>query len=239
MAASVNNIAATFAAVEIRSSSSSSSSSLNQTGFPLPVSHKSICTKWNPHTTLPKSQRNSLINLYGSPGLPPVLSISTVHPDRHRISKQPKLPVSLSVGSKLPNVALSYLNRNDAVQTVNLGSLCKGKRVVLVGVSAAFSPSCSRFVKRVESSRSMGSDMIACVAINDVFVMRAWGENLAVGEKVKMLSDGCGELSKSLGLSVELGGEALRGSGVRSRRFCLCSLNGVITSVDFDRAEED
>lgn len=111
--------------------------------------------------------------------------------------------------------------------------------MVLVGVPAAFSPACARFVKRVESAKSVGSDLIACVAVNDVFVMRAWGENLAVGEKVMMLSDGCGELSRALGVPLDMSGRACLGFGVRSRRFCLSSLNGVITGVNFDEEEEE
>jgi peroxiredoxin len=160
-----------------------------------------------------------------------------VHP-RHHITKQHK-PISIPVGEKLPNVTLSYLNRNGAVQTVALSSLCKGKRVVLVGVPAAFSPTCAQFVKRVESAKSVGSDLIACVAVNDVLVMKAWGENLAVGEKVMMLSDGCGQLSAALGVSLDMSGRACLGFGVRSRRFCLSSFNGVITSVNFDEEEEE
>ncbi|KAK9270125.1 hypothetical protein L1049_025701 [Liquidambar formosana] len=240
MAASVNNIAATFATIQISSSSSSSSSasSNNQTNFALSISPKPISTSWNPHTTLPRSQKSSLLNLYGPPGPPPLQSISAVH-RRPQISK-PRRPISLiPIGEKLPNVTVSYLNRNDTVQTVAIPSLCKGKRFVLVGLSAAFSPSCTRFVKRVESAKSKWADSIACVAVNDVFVMRAWGEHLAVGEKVMMLSDGRGELSRALGVSLDANGGDCLGLGERSRRFCLSAFNGVITSVDFDEEEDD
>jgi peroxiredoxin len=229
MSASINNIAATFANLQI----TSSSSSLSRTSFPLSVSQKSISTKWNPHNNLHKSQKSSLINLYGPPGPPPLHSISTVHPHHH------KPILSIPIGQKLPNITLSYLNPNDAVKTLTLSSLCRGKKVVFVGVSAAFSPTCTRFLKRVESEKSRGSDLIACVAVNDVFVMRAWGESMAVGEKVMMVSDGCGELSRVLGVSLDLSAKACLGIGVRSMRFCLSSFNGVITNVNFDDEEEN
>lgn len=107
----------------------------------------------------------------------------------------------------------------------------------MVGVSAAFSPGCARFVRDVvELAKTKGSDLIACVAVNDVFVMKAWGENLAVGEsrKVMMLSDGHGELAGAFGVALDTSDKGCVGLGVRSMRFCLNSLNGVITSVDFD-----
>ncbi|KAL6295696.1 hypothetical protein ACE6H2_003838 [Prunus campanulata] len=216
MAASVNNIAATFATVpKTSSSSSSSSSNPHQTKFSLSLSHKSISTSWNLHKTLPRSQRSSLLNLYGPPGPP-------------RMAPSPPKPFSVCIGDKLPNVTLSYLDPNDGAKLISLSTLCKGKRVVLVGVSAPFSPRCTRFVKRVESARGKSSDLIACVAASDVFVMRAWGENLAVGDRVMMLSDGRGELGNALGVSLNLN---------TTTNACLVTFNGVIKSVEFDKEE--
>ncbi|PON93441.1 Peroxiredoxin [Trema orientale] len=240
MASSVNNIAATFSKVpKTASSSSSSPPPPHQQNFPLSAPRtKAISTSWNPHASIPKSRRSSLLNLYGPPGPPPNLQpISAVHLRRPLIDQNPRW-----VGRKLPaNVALSYLTRNDVAQTVSLSGLCKGRRVVVVGVSAAFSPDCSSFAKRVELAKSKGWDLIACVAVNDVFVMRAWGEHLAVGERVMMLSDGRGELARELGVSLgpDAGSsKASLGLGVRSRRFCLNTVNGVITGVDFDEETE-
>ncbi|KAF4350134.1 hypothetical protein F8388_001312 [Cannabis sativa] len=249
MASSVNNIAATFSKLSKTTSSSSSSSSTphhHQTNFPLTVSLNPISTSWNPHATIPKSQRSSLLNLYGPPGPPPTIlpfsSTSTVHPRRPMIDQNPKkLPVV--IGKKLPsNIALSYLNRNGVVQAVSLSSLCKGRKVVVVGISAAFTPGCSRFVKRVELAKSNGWDLIACVGVNDVHVMRAWGEQLGVGQKVMMLSDGGGELARGLGVSLDptsFGSKAnFIGLGVRPKRFWLNTINGVITAIDFDNEND-
>ncbi|GFZ10330.1 hypothetical protein Acr_21g0009290 [Actinidia rufa] len=163
MAASVNNIAATFATIPITSpssssSSSSNSSSLNQTAF----AH-SISTSWNPHTSRPWLHKSSLLSIYGRPGPPPIQSsISTVR----------RPPTSLIAGQKLPNLTFSYLDRNSKIKTATLSSLGKAKRLVVVGVSAAFSPVCDRFVKRIAPAKSIVADLIACVAVNDPFVMK-------------------------------------------------------------------
>lgn len=93
-------------------------------------------------------------------------------------------------------------------------------------------------MKRIQSVKAKHADLIACVAVNDVFVMRAWGENLGVGERLMMLSDGGGELCGALGVSVDTSNMACLGLGVRSRRFCLTAVNGVITSVDFDDEDD-
>lgn len=141
----------------------------------------------------------------------------------------------------LPNAAVSYLDRNGKVQSVTVSSLGKGRKLALVGVSAAFSGRCERYVRGVEEAKGRAVDVIACVAVNDVLVMRAWGNHLGVGEKVMMLSDVEGEVSRVLGLLC-LHGSDLRprlGLGLRSRRFCLSALNGVITNVSLDKEEED
>lgn len=231
MAASVNNIAATFATAPITSSSSSSSSS-NQATFALSMSRKPISTSWNPHRSLHRSQKSFFINLYGPPGPPPPFQeIST--------ARDPRL-ASIPIGGKLPNATLSSLGPNGRVQNVDISSLAKGKKLLLVGVSAAFSPNCSRFVKRIEAMKGKSADLIACVAINDEFVMRAWGQHLGVGEKVMMLSDGRGELATALGLSTHIQNDVSAGSGlgVRSRRFCLAAVNGLITTVHLDDSDD-
>ncbi|KAL6207442.1 hypothetical protein ACLB2K_018400 [Fragaria x ananassa] len=234
MAASINNIAATFATVPVTSSSSSSSSSSNphQTKFSISTSHKSISASCTHRKTNFRAQPYPFLSLYGPPGPFPDRPISA-----STITKPTKLP--FSVGDKLPNASLSYLARNDVVKSITLSSLCKGKRVVLMGVTTPFSPSCTRFVKRVESAREKNAEVIACFAVSDVFVMRAWGEILAVGERVMMLCDGVGELTRALGVSLNQTGRACLGLGERSRRFCLAAFNGVITNVEYDEEDEE
>ncbi|KAK6939472.1 Redoxin [Dillenia turbinata] len=239
MPTSVNNIAATFASIPIMSSSLAAQQpspplSSNHTSFTLSLpSPKSISTSWNPHVTgLHRSHNktSSLLNLYGPPGPPPSSqSISSGHQTvNHRAS------TLVPVGEKLPSITLSYLDKTDKVQVVSINKLCKGKKVAIVGVNAAFSPGCGRFVKRIETEKSRGMDLIACVAVNDVFVVKAWGQNLAVSEKVMMLSDLNGEMCRAIGAFIEVGGANYLGLGVRSKRFCLSATNGVVTSVSVD-----
>ncbi|KAL7244984.1 hypothetical protein ACSBR2_000346 [Camellia fascicularis] len=237
MATSVNNIAATFATVPITSSSSSPSStnySSNQTAFAHPISPKPISISWNPHSSLPPSHKSSLLHLYGPPGPPPPLSAAHRHLRKINHHHLPP-PTSL-----LPKLTFSFLDRNHKLQTTNLSILSKSKRLLLVGVSAAFSPICARFVKSVvDSAKSKLADLIACVAVNNVFVMKAWGEDLAVGENVMMLSDGAGDLARALRVPLDSSGGDCLGLGVRSRRFWLSALNGVVTSLSVDFSDDD
>lgn len=247
MAASVNNIAATFATVPLSSSSASPSSSShssatatpsNHSNFSLSLTCKPIIT-WNPHLTLPKSRRSSFLSIYGPPGppRPPFHSIPTTC----RLPKPEPLQFPL-IGRNLPAVALSYLDRRGKVQSVTASSLGKGRKLAVVGASAAFSGRCGRYLRRAEAARGREVDLIACVAASDVLVMRAWGKDLDVGEKVVMLSDARGDLSRELGLC---SGTPMQGVGggfgeaARSRRFCLSAINGVITNVSVDDDEDD
>lgn len=91
----------------------------------------------------------------------------------------------------------------------------------------------------MKSARQKGADLIACVAVSDVFVMRAWGESLAVDERVMMLYDGLGELTRTLGASLNPTSKDYLGLSVRSRRYFLAAFNGVITSVEFDEEQAE
>lgn len=235
MAASVNNIAATFATAPIlppSSSAPSPSSSTNQATFSLSMSQKLISTSWNPHRSLHRSQRSSLINLYGPAGPPPSPAFREISTARDiRLT-------SIPTGGKLPYVTLTCLGPNGRVQSVALSDLAKGKKLLLVGVSAAFSPDCSRYVKSIEATKGKSGDLIACIGVNDEFVMRAWGQHLGVGKEVKMLSDGRGELATTLGLTIRNHDSSGTGISVRSSRFCLAVVNGIITTVHLDDSHD-
>jgi peroxiredoxin len=106
-------------------------------------------------------------------------------------------------------------------------------KVVLFGVPGAFTPTCSDyhlpgFVLRAEDLQAKGVDRIACVAVNDVFVMRAWGEARDVGEKVTMVADGSAVFTKAMGLDIDLTGGGL---GVRSKRYAAILQDGVVTDL--------
>jgi peroxiredoxin len=118
-------------------------------------------------------------------------------------------------------------------QDLTTAQLFDGKRVVLFSVPGAFTPTCSAkhlpgFLEQAAALRAKGIDTIACMAVNDVFVMNAWGKGANVGDKVKMLADGNGEYAKALGLELDARGF---GMGVRGQRFALVVDNGVATKV--------
>jgi peroxiredoxin len=108
--------------------------------------------------------------------------------------------------------------------------LFAGKKVVLVSVPGAFTPTCSLnhlpgFVKHADDITNKGVDTIACMAVNDVFVMNAWGKDRKVGDKVKMLADGNGEYTRALGLEMDGSGFGL---GMRGKRFAMVVDDGVV-----------
>ena len=117
--------------------------------------------------------------------------------------------------------------------TLSTDELFAGKKVVLVSVPGAFTPTCSAshlpgFVKQADALLAKGVDSIACMSVNDVFVMHAWGADQNVGDKVIMLADGNGEYAKALEL--EMDGTAF-GMGTRSQRFAMIVDDGTATHV--------
>ena len=116
---------------------------------------------------------------------------------------------------------------------ISTDELFAGKKVVLVAVPGAFTPTCSAshlpgFVNQADALLAKGVDSIACMSVNDVFVMHAWGEDQNVGDKVMMLADGNGEYAKALDL--EMDGTAF-GMGTRSQRFAIIVDDGTATHV--------
>ncbi len=116
---------------------------------------------------------------------------------------------------------------------ISTDELFGGKKVVLVSVPGAFTPTCSAnhlpgFVDHADEVMAKGVDTIACMAVNDVFVMDAWGKDRDVGDKVLMLADGNGEYAKALDLEMDATGF---GMGMRSQRFAIVVDDGVATHV--------
>ena len=112
----------------------------------------------------------------------------------------------VAVGDKLPNVTLFEDSPGGKVE---LGSLCAGKKVVMFGVPGAFTPGCSKthlpgYVAAAADLKAGGVDEIVCVSVNDPFVMEAWGKDQSAGGKVRMLADTTADLTKALGLELDL-----------------------------------
>jgi peroxiredoxin (alkyl hydroperoxide reductase subunit C) len=121
----------------------------------------------------------------------------------------------------------------DGPKEISTDEIFKGKKVVLFAVPGAFTPTCSAkhvpgFVQEADALHAKGVDTIACIAVNDVFVMGAWGKDQGVGDKILMLADGSGAFTKALGLELDL---VARGLGVRSQRYALIADDGKVTHL--------
>ena len=124
---------------------------------------------------------------------------------------------------------------------VTTDELFSGKKVVLFSVPGAFTPACSAkhlpgFVQHAADLKAKGVDAIACLAVNDVFVMDAWGKDQGAGDKVMMLADGNAAYTKALGLELDATGF---GMGIRGERFAVVVENGVATQVHREAAASD
>ena len=136
----------------------------------------------------------------------------------------------IQTGDAIPEVTLKYID--DGVQTIDTPTLFAHKNVVLFAVPGAFTPTCSErhlpgFVEQFDQFRDRGIE-VACMAVNDPFVMQAWGESQHVPAGLRMLSDGNGDFARALGL--EMDGTAF-GMGMRSKRFALYAEDGVVKQL--------
>jgi glutaredoxin/glutathione-dependent peroxiredoxin len=128
----------------------------------------------------------------------------------------------------------------DGPQKITTDELFKGKTVVFFSVPGAFTPTCDAkhlpgFVELADKIKAKGVDTIACTAVNDVFVMNAWGKSSNVGDKILMLADGNGEYAKALGLELNASGF---GMGTRGQRFALIVKDGTAQHVNVEAPGE-
>jgi peroxiredoxin len=140
--------------------------------------------------------------------------------------------MSIQAGEKMPSGAFGVMTESGP-GAMSTDDLFAGKKVVLVSVPGAFTPTCSMnhlpgFVEHAAAIREKGVDTIACMAVNDVFVMDAWGKDRGVGDNVVMLADGNGDYARALGL--EMDGTGF-GMGMRGQRFAIVVDDGVATHV--------
>jgi glutaredoxin/glutathione-dependent peroxiredoxin len=145
--------------------------------------------------------------------------------------------MTIAVGERIPDVQLKMITENGTETVSTADVLGKGK-VVLFGVPAAFSPTCSDvhlpgFVLHADELFARGVDRIFCVAVNDPFVMAAWARSQRVGDKVTLLADGNGELARAMGLEIDLGRAGL---GTRNKRYAAVIEDGIITQLALEEA---
>jgi len=140
--------------------------------------------------------------------------------------------MTIKVGDRMPTGTFKTMTK-DGPQALTTDQLFKGKTVVLFSVPGAFTPTCDAkhlpgFVEQATSIKTKGVDTIACMAVNDVFVMNAWGKHSNVGDNVLMLADGNGDYAKALGL--EMDGTGF-GMGMRGKRFAVVVKDGVVKQL--------
>jgi peroxiredoxin (alkyl hydroperoxide reductase subunit C) len=148
----------------------------------------------------------------------------------------------IAVGQKLPNATL-YEFFDEATEGCAVGPNAfevekevAGKKIVIFALPGAFTPTCSAkhvpgYLEHFDAIKAKGVDEIWCVSVNDPFVMGAWGRDLKVGKKVRMLGDGSGDFTKKLGMEFDL---SARGLGVRSQRYAMIVDNGVVKTLDLE-----
>jgi peroxiredoxin len=143
--------------------------------------------------------------------------------------------MTIKVGDKVPSATLMQM-KGGAPQPIKTDDLFAGKKVVLFAVPGAFTPTCSAkhlpgFVQKADEIRKKGVDVVACVSVNDAFVMGAWGDQQAAGDKVMMLADGNGDFTHALDL--EMDGSKF-GLGRRSQRYSMLVDNGVVKKLNLE-----
>lgn len=147
--------------------------------------------------------------------------------------------MTIKVGDKMPPGTLT-VSTKDGPQKVSAEDYFKGKKVVLFSVPGAFTPTCDAkhlpgFVEKAGELKGKGVDAIACLSVNDAFVMKAWGKAQNAEGKVDMLADGNAEYTRALGLDFDASGF---GMGTRGQRFAILADNGVVKQLNVEAKGE-
>lgn len=143
--------------------------------------------------------------------------------------------MTIKVGDHVPSATFMEMNEGRP-QPVKTDDLFKNKKVVLFALPGAFTPTCSAkhlpgFVSHAEELKGKGVDTIACVSVNDAFVMGAWGKDQSADGKIEMLADGNGDFTRALGLEMDA---SKFGMGKRSQRYSMLVDNGVVKSLNVE-----
>lgn len=143
--------------------------------------------------------------------------------------------MTVSVGDKLPSTTIVKATENGP-EAVSSDEFFAGRKVALVAVPGAFTPTCSArhlpgFLDKADEIKAKGIDEIAFTSVNDAFVMGAWGKANDSGDKVTMLADGNGDFAKAVGLTMD---GSKFGMGERSQRYSMIVDNGVVTELNVE-----
>lgn len=143
--------------------------------------------------------------------------------------------MTIKPGDRLPHAEFTIVTA-DGSQRLSTENVFTGRKVVLFAVPGAFTPTCSMnhfpgFLKAFDAIKSKGVDTIACVSVNDAFVMNAWGKSSGNDGKILMLADGSAIFAKAVGLELDL---TATGMGLRSRRYSMIVQDGVVKTVNVE-----
>ena len=143
--------------------------------------------------------------------------------------------MTIAVGDRIPSVTVNYKDE-DGVKTISSDELFAGKKVVLFALPGAFTPTCSAahlpgYVVKSDELFAKGVDRIVCLSVNDAHVMKAWGDDQNVEDRVMMIADGNAEFTKAVGLEVDL---SAGGLGLRSQRYAMVVDDGVVTLLNVE-----
>jgi len=150
--------------------------------------------------------------------------------------------MAIKIGDKLPESTLTEMIETETPgctigpNAFQVSNLTKGKRIVIVGLPGAFTPTCSAkhvpsYTANVDKLKAKKVDEIWCVSVNDAFVMGAWAKDQKSQGKVRMMADGSAAFTKAMGLELDL---TSRGMGVRSQRYSMLVDDGVVTSLNVE-----
>jgi peroxiredoxin len=144
--------------------------------------------------------------------------------------------MTIQAGEKVPAVKLKTMTK-DGIKDLTTDEIFKGKKVAIFGLPGAFTPTCSAkhlpgFVQHFDALKAKGVDTVACISVNDAFVMDAWGKSQSVGEKVLMLADGNAEFAKALGIEMDGTGY---GMGLRMKRFSAYVVDGTVKAFNLEK----
>ena len=145
--------------------------------------------------------------------------------------------MTIKVGDRIPSgVTLKYQSA-EGIKEITTDQFFRGKKVALFAVPGAFTPTCSMkhlpgFVDQAARIKAKGVDEIACIAVNDAFVMGAWGKEQRTEGRVTMLADGSGEFARAVGLELDL---SKAGLGARSQRYSMLVDDGVVTALNIEK----
>lgn len=145
--------------------------------------------------------------------------------------------MTINIGDKIPAIELAIMGKEGPL-SINTNSIFSGKKVLLFALPGAFTPTCSAahlpgYLALHDAIKAKGVDTIACLSVNDAYVMGAWGQAQNVGDKVLMLGDGNDDFTRAVGLTID---RTASNMGIRSQRYAMIVEDGIVTHLNIEVA---